>query len=295
MARTRKKAARASCREFGYTHGAARRRGAEYALSRTSSRISGAVGYDDLETDDAAHRYSSTMRNCLASSGAPASPRTPTGGRVARIEYGRRFDDEFIDAAIAYRIIAALEFFTPAANRSFTSSRARSVEAYGSGTRVSIPCDVAEYADLLRQGEESVAAMKLINAANQLLDAIQLALMRKRLALALSIPPMRVLLNGEYGRTRVFARRRLTPTAISVFARSRRYRLTGLSYKGNCARRLSGYGGPQLSVMQIMSVDQATCEANPTVFGLDAFAPAFDPDRQPAPPFIAANGVTNTL
>ena len=265
--------------EFGYTHGAVEGE-VEYALTDKFS-ISGAVGYDDLETDDAASLFfdDEELSGVFWRAGFTAHPNRRTS---ARIEYGRRFDDEFIDAAIAYRISPRLNF-SAGANRSFTS-RARSVEARFRNTQLA----TLKYADLLRQGEEA-SPREVINAANQY-STLFSGVNAQTVGVGV-VDSAYARLNGEYGRTRVslggvyadsdFGFRQIEAVSINGFV-SRELR-----------RRLSGYAGLNFRHAD-NSVDQATCEANPTVFGLDAFAPAFDPMTACAA-FVAANGVTNTL
>jgi len=264
---------------FGYQHGAVEGE-VEIALSDKIS-ISGAVGYDDLETADAASLFfdDEELSGVFWRAGITARPNRRT---TARVEYGRRFDDEFIDAAIAHRITPRLNL-SAGANRSFTS-RARSVDARFRNTQLA----TLKYADLLRSGEE-LSPREVINNANRFASLFS-GVSAQTIGVGV-VDSAYIRLNGDYGRTRLslggfyadsdFGFREIEAVSLNAFVNR------------DLTRRISGYAGLNFRHADT-NVDQATCEANPTVFGLDAFNPVFDPMTACAD-FIAANGVTNTL
>ncbi len=265
--------------EFGYQHGAVEGE-VEVALSRKFS-ISGAVGYDDLETDDAASLFfdDEDLSGVFWRAGFTARPNRRTS---ARVEYGRRFDDEFIDAAIAYRISPRINL-TAGANRSFTS-RARSIDARFRETQLA----TLRYADLLREGE-ALSPRQVINNANQY-STLFSGVNAQTIGVGV-VDSAYATLDGDFGRTRVtlggfYSDSDFGFREIEAFA-------ARANLRRQLTRRLTGYGGLTFRHADT-SVDQATCEANPTVFGLDAFDPMFDPMLACAA-FIAANGVTNTF
>ena len=264
---------------FGYTHGALEA-AAEFALSRKFG-ISGAVGYDDVETDDAASQFfdDEELSGVFWRAGFTARPNRRT---VARVEYGQRFDDEFIDAAIAYQLSPRLNL-TASANRSFTS-RARSLDVRFRQTRF----DTLRFAETLREGQE-ISPRSLINEANRYSSLLS-GVGAQTVGVG-AVDSARVILNGDYGRTR-FSLGGFYADSDFGFREIEAFSING-DIQREMTRRLTAYGGLNYRRAD-NDVDQATCEANPTVFGLDAFVPAFDPVAECAA-FIAANGVTNTL
>ena len=265
--------------EFGYQHGAVEAQ-IEIPLSNKFS-ISGAVGYDDVETDDAASLFfdDEELSGVFWRAGFTARPNRRTS---ARVEYGRRFDDEFIDAAIAHQLSPRVNM-TAGANRSFTS-RARSIDARFRDTQLA----TLNYADLLRQGEAQ-SPRRVINSANQYATLFG-GLSAQTIGVGV-VDSAYVNLDGDFGRTRVALRSDYSDSDFGfrdIEAVTARGTVTR-----DLTRHLTGYVGANFRHADT-NVDQASCEANPTVFGLDAFDPMFDPVAGCAT-FIAANGVTNTL
>ncbi len=264
---------------FGYTHGAVET-AAEFALSRKFS-ISGAVGYDDVETDDAASLVfdDEELSGVFWRAGFTARPNRNT---VTRIEYGRRFDDEFIDAAIAHQITPRLRL-SAAANRSFTT-RARSLDVRFRQSQF----ETLRFAQALRDGEE-LSPRGLVNQATRYSSLLS-GVNAQTVGVGI-VDSAQVTLSGDYGRTKV---------TLGGFYSDSNFGFRDIeaaTFNGNITRevtrRLTAYGGFNFRHAD-SSVDQATCEANPTIFGLDAFAPAFDPVVECAA-FVASSGVTNTL
>ncbi len=264
---------------FGYTHGAVEA-AAEFAVSRKLA-ISGAVGYDDVETDDAASQFfdDEDLSGVFWRAGFTARPNRRT---VARVEYGRRFEDEFIDAAIAYQISPRLNL-TAGANRSFTS-RARSSDSRFRQTRF----ETLRFAEALREGQE-ISPRALINEANRYSSLLS-GVNAQTVGVGV-IDSAQVILTGDYGRTRLSLGGFYSDSDFG-FRQIEAVSING-TIQREMTRRLTAYGGLNFRHAD-NNVSQATCEANPTIFGLDAFAPAFDPVAECAV-FIATNGVTNTL
>lgn len=264
---------------FGYTHGAVEG-AAEVALSRKFA-VSGAVGYDDVETDDAASQFfdDEALSGVFWRAGFTARPNRRT---VARVEYGRRFEDEFIDAAISYQLSPRMNL-TAGANRSFTT-RARSIDVRFRQTRF----ETLRFAEALREGQE-ISPRALINEANRYSSLLS-GFGAQSVGVGV-VDSAHATLTGDYGRTR-FSLGGFYSDSDFGFRQIEAFTLNG-NIQREMTRRLTAYGGLNFRRAD-NDVDQATCEANPTVFGLDAFAPAFDPVVECAT-FIATNGVTNTL
>lgn len=265
--------------EFGYQHGAVEGQ-IEIPLTDKFS-VSGAVGYDDLETDDAASLFfdDEELSGVFWRAGFTARPNRKT---IARVEYGRRFDDEFIDAAISYQVSPRINL-SAGANRSFTS-RARSIDARFRETQLA----TLNYADLLRQGE-ALSPRRVINAANQY-STLFSGINAQTVGVGV-VDSAFATVDGDFGRTRVALRGAYSDSDFG-FRDIEAFTARGTITR-DLTRHLTGYVGMNFRHAD-SNVDQATCEANPTVFGLDAFDPMFDPVASCAS-FIAANGVTNTL
>lgn len=265
--------------EFSYQHGAVEGQ-VEIPITRKFS-ISGAVGYDDLETDDAASLFfdDEDLSGVFWRAGFTARPNRRTSMRV---EYGRRFDDEFIDAAITHRISPRLNL-TAGANRSFTS-RSRSIDARFRESQLA----TLQYADLLRQGE-ALSPRSVINGANRYATLFS-GLNAQTVGVGL-VDSAFAALDGDFGRTRVALSGAYSDSDFGF------RNIEAFAARGNVTRdltrHLTGYVGLNFRHADT-NVDQDTCEANPTIFGLDAFDPVFDPVANCAS-FVAANGVTNTL
>jgi uncharacterized protein (PEP-CTERM system associated) len=265
--------------DFGYRQGAFEG-SAQVALSRTFS-LSGAVGYDEIETSDAASIFfdDDELSGVFWRAGFTARPNRRG---FARIEYGQRYGDDFIDADLSYRVTQRLNF-RAGANRSFRT-RAQNINRQFRDTQL----QTLQYADLLRQGE-ALSPRDVIGAANQY-SSILGGSNAQTVGVGV-VDSAYASLSANYGRT--------TATLGGFYSDSdfgfraiETFTVRG-SVSRRLSRRLTGYVGADFRRADTF-VDAAVCEANPFVFGFDAFDPLFDPVVSCAN-LAASNGVTNTI
>lgn len=265
--------------DFSYRQGAVEG-AAEVALSRSFS-LSGAAGYDEVETNDAAAIFfdDEELSGVFWRAGFVARPNRRG---FARIEYGQRYGDDFVDADISYRFTQRLNF-RAGANRSFRT-RAQTINNRFRDTQL----QTLQYADLLRQGE-ALSPRDLINSANQFSSLLGGA--NAQTVGVGVVDSAFAAVSANYDRT--------TATLGGYYSDSDfGFRtIETYSVRGNISRRLSrrltGYVGVDYRRADT-SVDAATCEANPFVFGFDALDPLFDAVTACAG-LAAANGLTNTV
>ena len=265
--------------DFGYQQGAVE--GAmEFALNRKFS-ISGAVGYDEIDTEDATALFfdDDELSGVFWRAGFTARPNRRL---TARIEYGERYDDDFIDARVNYQLNQRTSF-NAGANRTF-ETRAQDLTTRFRDTQVQI----LDYAALLREGGES-SPRNVISAANQFGSVI----------------------SGVNAQTVGVG---ITDTAFATFATARdrtqftlgaRYSDSDFGFRDiktfsagarvnrQLSRRLTGFLEVDFRRSDT-EINEAVCIANPLVFGLGGFDPLFDPVAECAA-LAASNGVTNTI
>lgn len=250
---------------------------AQFALT-SAFALSGAVGYDDIQTemtpaffDDAA------LSGVFWRAGFSAAP----GRRTAlRVEYGKRFDDDFIDASLTYRLSGRI-IFTAGAGQTFRS-RAQSIgEQYLDQER-----SLLDYADALRAGAE-LSPASVIGTANRFAAR---TLNGQITGVGVS-KTARAQLFAAYERTEISA---FAFYQNTDFGYRRDKSITGnLNARREISRRLAAYVGLSYRWADA-EVDQAACVATPFIFGFDVNAPLFDPAAA-CLAFTAANGETNTL
>jgi len=252
---------------------------AQVALNSTFA-LSGAVGYDEVDTDQAAAIFfdEDQLSGLFWRAGFTARP-----GRRARvrIEYGRRFDDEFIDADISYEISSRL-VFNAAASRTF-QTRAQAVSSQFRASQL----QTLDFVERLRANEE-VSARGLIEAANRFAGVSGAGAQTIGLGVTNSAFAA---LNGAYGRNNFslsgsyndtnFGFREIVAYGVSLNARR------------ELSRRLSVNGDFTWRNVDT-TIDQATCLSDPRIFGFDTTDPLFDPVAQCAARG-AEEGVADTI
>ncbi|MEL7485583.1 MAG: hypothetical protein AAGJ87_00040 [Pseudomonadota bacterium] len=262
----------------------------EYALT-SNFALTGAIGYDDIDTE-ATQTFivggapvdvivplfdDSELSGVFWRAGFSAQPGRRT---QIRLEYGRRYDDDFVDASLTYRISPRYTL-NASAGRSF-ETRAQAI----SGRFRDIARQTLDFADRLREGEE-LSPRGLIAAANQVgggrVDAQTVGIGASNNA-AIS-------LNGAFDR--------------SVVSLSASYEDTDFGFRQNenigvnanisreLSRRVNAYAGAFYRRTDT-TVDSATCIGSPFLFGFDAAPNSVDAETS-CDAFIAANGVTNTV
>lgn len=130
--------------EFSFEQGSLTLEG-QYALTRKFA-LSGAVGYDEIDTNGSnAFFDDDDLSGVFWRAGFVLRPGRRTR---AQLEYGRRFDDDFIQADIAYQISRRF-LFTANANRSFQTRSLSNAQQISQNSRV-----ILDFADNLRAGGE---------------------------------------------------------------------------------------------------------------------------------------------
>lgn len=265
--------------EFGYRIGTLEG-AAEVALSRQFA-LSGAVGYDEVETDDAAALFfdDEELSGLYWRAGFTARPNRRTR---ARIQYGERYGDDFIDADISYRLTQRTDF-RAGAQRSFRS-RAQTINSRFRDTQIR----TLQFADLLRQGEE-LSPRGVVDAANQYSSLLS-GVSAQTIGVGI-VDSAFASLNTQYERTDISLTANYSDADFG-FRQIDTLSINGLVDR-DLSRQASAYVGVSFRRADTF-VDTATCEANPLVFGLNAFDPLFDPVVECAD-LAASNGVTNTV
>lgn len=247
------------------------------ALS-SSFFLSGAVGYDDIETDTVPDFFDDDeLSGVFWRAGFTARP----GRRsTVRIEYGRRYDDDFIDASVAYDISSHLSFTAGAGQRFET--RAQQVNAQFIDQQRSI----LEFADQLREGAE-LDPEGVIGVANRFAyrttNAQTAGIGVSKIAYAQ--------LRGAYERTEISLIANYQDTDFGF--RQNEVASVNLNVRRELSRRITGYGGVFWRRSDT-DIDQATCLTSPFLFGFDVNDPLFDPVAA-CQGFALNNGRTNTL
>lgn len=252
---------------------------AQVALN-SSFALSGAVGYDEVDTDQAAALFfdEDQLSGLFWRAGFTARP-----GRRARvrIEYGRRFDDEFIDADISYEISSRL-VFNAAASRTF-QTRAQAVSSQFRASQL----QTLEFVERLR-ANEAASPRGLIEAANRFAGVSGAGAQTIGLGVTNSAFAA---LNGAYGRNNFSLSANYNDTNFGF----RDIVTYGISLNGRreLSRRLS-INGDVIWRNIDTTIDQAACLSDPRVFGFDITDPLFDPAVECAAG-IAEQGVTDTI
>ncbi|WP_375200960.1 hypothetical protein [Hyphococcus sp.] len=265
--------------DFGYRQGAL---SADMQFSLTDRfALSGGVGYDELETEGAASIFfnDADLSGFFWRAGFTAQP----GPRSSiRLEYGERYGDDFIDASARYQISQRFAF-TAGASRSFRT-RAQSVTSQFQTTQR----ETLEFADRLREGQQ-LSARDVIEAATFYATSRNFGSAQTN---GVSVSDSAyVSLTGDFD---------LTELSLNGFYSDddfgfRQIETYGASLNLNrrLARRITGYGSVSFRRTDT-AFEEATCVANPLIFGIDTMDPLFDAVADCAS-LASTNGVTNTL
>ena len=264
---------------FEYQQGAL---SADVQLSLSSQfALSGAVGYDEVDTKGAASLFfnDNDLSGFFWRAGFTAQP----GPRsMVRLEYGERYGDDFIDAEARYAISERF-IFTAAASRSFRT-RAQSVSSQARSTQR----QTLEFADRLREGQE-LSARSIIESANWYANSLNFG--RAQTTGVAVTDEASVALSGQFQRTEL---------ALNGYYSDDNFGFRqietiggGLDIRHRLSRRLTGYGSVTFRRADT-AFDPATCEANPLIFGFDINDPMFDAMMNCAD-LSADNGITNTI
>lgn len=263
---------------FTYRQGSVQTEG-QIALN-SKFALSGAIGYDEVETDDAAALFfdEDLLSGLFWRAGFTASPGRRT--RI-RLEYGERFDDEFIDADISYELSSRLVFNASASRTFQTRAQAVSSQFRASQTQT------LDFAERLRANQQ-ISPRGLIEAANRFAGVSGAGAQTIGLGVTNSAFAA---LNGVYGRTNVSLSGNYNDTNFG-FREIESYGVT-LNGRRELSRRLSAHGNVGWRRIDT-TIDQATCLAEPRVFGFDVSDPTFDPVMECADRALE-NGETDTV
>ena len=237
--------------------------------------LSGAIGYDEVETGQATALFfsDSDLSGVFWRAGFTATP-----GRRSffRIEYGERYGDDFVNADIQYRISSRLDF-NAGAERSFRT-RTQSVSSqFRAGARATL-----DFADRLREGAE-LSPRAVVDAANFFANGGVNVNLAQTSGVAVSDSAFASLI-GRLGRTTlsmrgIYANDDFGFRQVEVYG-------AGVNIQRRMSRRVTAYG--DLSYRHAdTTVDTTTCEVTPAVFGLET------PDQCAA--LAANNGVTDNI
>ncbi|MFQ5564169.1 MAG: hypothetical protein ACE5FO_11425 [Parvularculaceae bacterium] len=249
----------------------------EFALNRTFS-LTGAGGYDDVETDALPGIFDDeALSGAFWRAGFAASPSRRT--RV-KIEYGERYDDEFIEAELRYEMNRNF-VLSGGASRRFRT-RAQSVSSQFRG----LQRDILDFADRLREGE-SLSPEAVVRSATQFGGR---SINAQTTGIGVS-ETAHAQLTGVFSRLEVAARVRYEDTDFGF----RKFEvLSGtLNARQSVSRRLMVYG--DMFYRRVDSFfDPASCIQNPTLFGFDINDPLFDATAS-CTGLVARNGRTHTV
>lgn len=242
--------------------------------------LSGAIGYDEVETDTVPSIYDdAALSGVFWRAGFTARP-----GRKSfvRLEYGQRYDDDFIDASINYTISSRFRF-SAGAGRTF-ETRAQSVSNNFRGLQQ----DTLDFAERLRDGSEMSPA-GVISAANRIARTGR-GFQPQSVGIGVSNNAF-ARLSGGYDRLELGVGAFYQDTDFA-FRRTESYGLN-VDLRRQVSRRLTAYGSAYYRHSD-SSIDIDTCQTSPFIFGFDVTDPAFDPVTA-CQEFAARNGRTDTV
>ncbi len=251
---------------------------AQFALTERFA-LSGAVGYDEVDTTAPAQFIpADQLSGFFWRAGFRARPGRRTD---VRLEYGRRYDDDFIDANLSYALSNRLNF-SASAGRSFRTRAQAVTTQYEALQRRTL-----DFVERLREGEIGdaegiVDALTRSNRQRFSAQNIGFGVANEANARLSALLGARSSANlyGFYSDTD-FSFRQITTYGGGV----------GATHQ--LSRRLSAFG--DLFYRYVNSdIDLASCLSDPRLFGLDVSFPGFDPAIE-CGQLIAQNGITNTV
>lgn len=244
----------------------------------TAFALSGAVGYDDINTEMTPALFNdATLSGVFWRAGFAAQP----GRRTSlRVEYGERFGDNFIDASFAYRLTERITF-TAGANQTF-ETRAQSISTQNIDQERSL----LDFADKLRQGV-AMSPQGVITTATRLTDR---SLNSQVTGVGVTKVANAQIL-ASYGRTELSAYALYQDTDYSY--RRDKTSTVNLNVHRDVTRKIAAYANGFYRWSDT-EIDQATCVATPYVFGFDVTTPGFDAVSA-CLAFANVNGKFNTV
>jgi uncharacterized protein (PEP-CTERM system associated) len=252
----------------------------ETQVALTSSfGLSGAIGYDDIDTDTAVSFFNDDdLSGVFWRAGFFAQPSRRAN---IRLEYGERFDNKFIDADASYRISERLSF-SAGAGQSFDSRAQLLNSQYVFSQR-----NTLAFADALREGAE-MSPSGLIAQANRFAGS---GYYSQTSGVGVSESAYARLL-AAYDRTEFSISGNYSNSDYGF--RENRYISGNIDLRRELSRRLTGYGGVFVRNSTI-DFAQADCIANPFLFGFNVTAPGFPGVVAACADYARQNGETTTL
>ncbi|MGE0408147.1 MAG: hypothetical protein AB7P23_02665 [Amphiplicatus sp.] len=249
----------------------------QFALS-SHFALSGAVGYDDIDTDVAVAFFDDdALSGFFWRAGFYATPGPRT---TLRVEYGRRYDDDFVDASLSYEISKRFTL-RAGAGQSF-ETRAQTYNArFFENERATL-----DFADRLREGE-ALSPEGVIAAANRFDD---LGIYAQSTGIGVGKRAY-AQLQGAWERTELYASAYYDN--VDYGFRETKMLTASVNAERRLSRRLSAYGGLFYRRSET-TLDQAVCLTSPFLFGFDVNEPLFDP-VDACLDYAFENGLTNTI
>lgn len=240
--------------------------------------LTGAAGYDEVDTTaPVTFIPEDQLTGFFWRAGFRARPGRKTD---VRLEYGRRYDDDFIDAGIRYDISERVTF-SANAGRSFQTRSQTVATQYEALQRRTL-----DFVENLRAGGVGDAS----DVVNALTRVPRARIGAQQIGLGVS-NDANANLNGAFGRTTLGAYGNYQDTDYG-FRRIKTFG-GGLNAQRILSRRMTGYTG--LFYRHVDSqADVASCLADPALFGFDTMLPGFDPVIA-CNSLVAFEGKTNTV
>jgi uncharacterized protein (PEP-CTERM system associated) len=241
--------------------------------------LTGAVGYDEVDTDAPPQFLpADRLSGFFWRGGFRARPGRRTD---VRLEYGQRYDDDFINADVRYDLSSRISFAANASRSFRTRAQAVSTQYEALQRRT------LDFVEQLREGEAADASGiidALTRSNRQGFDAqnIGFGIANEASARLSALVGTRstASLYGFYNDTD-FGFRQITTYG------------GGLGAQHQLSRRLSAFGDLFYRYVD-STADLTSCVADPRLFGFDVTAPGFDPVAA-CDTLIAVEGVTHTV
>jgi uncharacterized protein (PEP-CTERM system associated) len=247
-------------------------------LLTDSFGLSGAVGYDDIDTKSTSIFFSdSDLSGVFWRAGFFATPGRRTN---IRLEYGERFDNTFVDASITYQLSDRF-IFSAGAGQSFESRAQVLSSQFIASQRATL-----EFAERLRQGE-ALSPDLVVAQANRFAGSSYNA---QTSGIGINENAF-ASLRGVFERTEFALTGSYSDTDFGY--RETTYYGLNLDVRRELARRALAYGGLFFRNADTQ-VDQAICQASPFLFGFDVTQPLFDPVAA-CLEYAFLNGETSTV
>jgi len=249
----------------------------QFALTERFA-LTGAVGYDEVGTDAPAQFIpADRLSGLFWRAGFRARPGRRTD---VRLEYGKRYDDDFINADLRYDLSSRLNF-SASASRSFRTRAQAVTTQYEALQRRTL-----DFVERLRQGESG--------DAEGIIDALTRSNRQRFSAQNIGFG----IANEANARLTALLGTQSTANLYGFYSDTdfgfRQITLYGggVGIQHQLSRRLSAFGDVFYRYVD-STADLASCLSDPRLFGFDVTLPGFDP-MTACDSLVAFEGVTNT-